>query len=44
MLNPNPFADAIKRQPNVNLLTVTRENYEPVLAELLRWVNDVPAT
>jgi nucleoside-triphosphatase len=38
MLNPNPFADAIKRQPNVNLLTVTRENHETVLAELLRWV------
>jgi len=44
MLNPNPFADAIKRQPNVNLLTVTRENYETVLAELLKWVKDVPAT
>jgi nucleoside-triphosphatase len=44
MLNPNPIADAIKRQPNVNLLTVTRENYEMVLAELLRWVKDVPAT
>jgi hypothetical protein len=28
----------------VNLLTVTRENYEMVLAELLRWVKDVPAT
>jgi len=38
MLNPNPFADAIKRQSNVNLLTVTRENYEKVLAQLLRWV------
>jgi nucleoside-triphosphatase len=38
MLNPNPFADAIKRQPNVNLITVTRENRETVLAELLRWV------
>jgi nucleoside-triphosphatase len=38
MLNPNPFADDIKRQPNVNLLTVTRENHETVLAELLRWM------
>ena len=38
MLNPNPFADAIKRQPNVNLITVTRDNYELVLDELLRWV------
>jgi nucleoside-triphosphatase len=44
MLNPHPFADAIKRQPNVNLITVTREHYETVLAELLRWVKDVPAT
>jgi len=38
MLNPNPFADNIKRQPNVTLLTVTRENRETVLAELLEWV------
>jgi nucleoside-triphosphatase len=38
MLNPNPFADDIKRQPNVNLLMVTRENHETVLAELLRWM------
>jgi nucleoside-triphosphatase len=44
MLNPNPFADAVKHQPNVNLITVTRENYEKVLDELLRWVKDVPAT
>lgn len=40
MLSPNPFADAIKRQPNVNLITVTRENYETVLAGLLRWVKE----
>jgi nucleoside-triphosphatase len=38
MLNPNPFADAIKRQPNVNLIMIDRENYELVLAELIRWV------
>ncbi len=38
MLNPNPWADAIKRQPQVNLITVTRANYQEVLEELLRWL------
>lgn len=35
MLNPNPWADAIKRQPQVNLITVSRDNYNRVLEELL---------
>jgi len=38
MLNSNPWADAIKRQPQVNLITVTKANYQQVLAELLRWL------
>jgi len=38
MLNPNPWADAIKRQPQVNLVTVTRTNYQDVLEELLHWL------
>ena len=38
MLRPNPWADAIKRQPQVNLLTVTRDNHQQVLAELLHWL------
>jgi nucleoside-triphosphatase len=38
MLNPNPWADAIKRQPQVNLVTVTRTNYQEVLEELLHWL------
>ncbi|MFC2021735.1 NTPase [Chloroflexota bacterium] len=38
MLNPNPWADAIKRQPQVNLVTITRDNYRQVLAELLHWL------
>jgi nucleoside-triphosphatase len=38
MLNPDPWADAIKRQPQVNLITVTRANYRQVLRELLRWL------
>lgn len=40
MLNPNPFADDIKRQPQVKLLTVTRDNHEPVLAELKEWLGE----
>ncbi len=38
MLNPNQWADAIKRQPRVKLITLTRDNYQPVLAELLHWL------
>jgi nucleoside-triphosphatase THEP1 len=38
MLNPNPWADAIKRQPQVNLVTVTRTNYQDVLEGLLHWL------
>jgi len=39
MLSPNPYADAIKRQPQVNLITVTRANHQPVLEELRDWLN-----
>ena len=38
MLNPHPWADAIKRQPQVNLIVVTRDNYPQVLAELRHWL------
>ena len=38
MLNANPWADAIKRQPQVNLVTVTRTNYQDVLEGLLHWL------
>ena len=38
MLYPNPWADEIKRQPQVNLITVTRDNHQRVLAELLHWL------
>ena len=38
MLNPNPWADAIKRQPQVNLVTVTRANHQDVLRGLLDWL------
>ena len=38
MLSPNPWADAVKRKPQVNLLTVTRANHPKVLDELLGWL------
>ena len=38
MLNPNPWADAIKRQPQVNLVEVTRTNYYRVLDDLRHWL------
>ena len=39
MLNPDPWADAIKRKPQVNLVTVTRANHQEVLEKLLNWLN-----
>ena len=38
MLNSNPWADAIKRQPQINLVTVTRANYQQVLGDLRNWL------
>ena len=38
MLSPHPWADAIKQKPQVNLVTVTRDNHQQVLDELLRWL------
>ena len=38
MLSANPWADAIKRQPQVNLITVTRATYHQVLEGLLHWL------
>ncbi len=38
MLNANPWADAIKLKPQVNLITVTRATYPQVLEGLLRWL------
>lgn len=40
MLNSNPWADSIKRQPQVNLVEVTRENHRQVLADLRDWLNE----
>ena len=38
MLSPNPWADAIKLKPQVNLITVTRANHHQILNELLDWL------
>ena len=43
MLNPNPWADAIKRKPQVNLIAVTRANYHQVVEELQRWLRGINA-
>jgi nucleoside-triphosphatase len=39
MLNPNPYADAIKHQPQVNLVTVTKANHQQVLDMLREWLS-----
>jgi nucleoside-triphosphatase len=38
MLAPNPWADAIKRQPQVNLVEVTRTNYHRLLDDVRCWL------
>ena len=38
MLSANPWADAIKRRLQVNLIEVTRTNHRQVLEELLHWL------
>ena len=37
MVHANPLADAIKCEPRVNLVEVTRANYHGALEELLVW-------
>lgn len=38
MFDSNPWTDAIKRQPQVKLITVIRENHAQVLDELRKWL------
>jgi nucleoside-triphosphatase len=40
MLVPNPWADAIKRLPQVNLVEVTRTNYYRVRDDLKHWLKE----
>lgn len=39
MLQADPWADAIKRQPRVNLVTATRASYQQALADLRNWLS-----
>ena len=41
MFNANPWADAIKQEPRVNLVTVTRAGYQQVLADLRDWLKTI---
>jgi len=38
MLNPHPFADDIKRNLNVNVIELTRDNHDQVLREIMDWL------
>jgi len=38
MLNPHPFADQIKRHPEVEVLLVTRDNRTEVMKKVLNWL------
>ena len=40
MLKPDPWADDIKRQPQVRLVEVTRTDYYHVLADIKSWVKE----
>jgi nucleoside-triphosphatase len=41
MLQPNPFADAIKRHPNVWLVTLTRENHRQAFEDVRGWLKTI---
>ena len=41
MFSPNPWTDAIKRRPQVDLVPVTGSNYQQVLAEVKRWLETI---
>jgi nucleoside-triphosphatase len=42
MLDPHPFADEIKRRPEVELVTVTRDNHGEVMSGVLNWLMEQP--
>jgi len=41
MFNPHPFADEIKRHPEVEVLLVTRDNRTEVTRKVLNWLTEV---
>lgn len=40
MLNPHPFADEVKRHPEVEVLSLTRDNRPEVLKRVLNWLTE----
>jgi nucleoside-triphosphatase THEP1 len=40
MLNPHPFADEIRRHPEVEVLLVTRDNRLQVMKRVLGWLTE----
>jgi nucleoside-triphosphatase len=38
MLSPYPFADEIKRHPEVHLVEITRANHDQMLREITNWL------
>ena len=40
MLAPHPWADEIKRNPNVTIITVTRTNREEIFKRVLNWLSE----
>jgi nucleoside-triphosphatase len=40
MLKPDPWADLIKQKPQVNLVTLTRNNREEALGIVLEWLKE----
>jgi len=38
MLTSHPWADEIKRHPQVKLVTVTRDNHQRVLEDISNWL------
>jgi nucleoside-triphosphatase len=40
MLNPHPFADEIKRHPEVETFLVTRDNRTEVMRKVLNWLTE----
>jgi nucleoside-triphosphatase len=40
MLNPHPFANEIKRHPEVEVLLITRDNRTEVMKKVLNWITE----
>ena len=38
MLSPNPFADDVKRRPEVKVIELTRANHDQVIREIMDWI------